>query len=295
VEVFITAANAKRMEMGLDPEKAKKLYIEDLYKLSLWMFSVPERRWLAAARMFYQNPEFYLKCFYKKIEPHTGKESDWVFVGVTPAYHFDADCVKLHSDYTNFKIPPEIVGRGEDEKQKFREWFIENQDLMEDSTKFINKITARFMLRNPPRIEEFQKGNSGIVAEENLPLVDISARIDERLHRMKMQRDQNPMLIDKYGMQTHLVRSGKVDVEDLLDRQLLDSWHEAKNALKTDLRTYFKLKFNPDLEFQDDLLQSVGFRPCKSCANLGLMRQHPTNRCGIKLQEGSVRTGPSCY
>ncbi|WP_139462089.1 hypothetical protein [Aeromonas veronii] len=266
MDVFITTANAKRMEMGLDPEKAKKLYLEDLYELSLWMLSAPERRWLAAARMFYQNPEFYIQNVYKKVEPQLKNESDWVFVAGSPAYHLDSSCEKLRADYSNFKIPVEIVDRGEDEKQKFRDWFIENQQFLEDSTKFINKMTARFMLRNPPRIEEFQKENSGIVIEENPSLVDIQDRINTNLKKMKELRDQYPSLITEYGMQTHLIRNGNVQIDDPAYKKILDSWHEAKDILKKDLKTYFKVKFNPDLAFQDDLLQSVGFRPCKSCS-----------------------------
>jgi ribosome-binding factor A len=67
-------------------------------------------------------------------------------------------------------------------------------------------------------------------------------------------------------MKTYLLGKGRLGLQEAGDLEVLKAWHESKEVLKKDLKTYFKLKFNPDLEFQDTLLQSIGFRPCKSCA-----------------------------
>lgn len=252
--------------MNLDPDKAKKLYIEDLYRLSFWMLSGPECTWLAAAHMLYRNPEFYIQSFYKKAEPKLGKESDWVFLQGPPAYHVDPSCEKLRADYSNFRIPVEIVSRGEEEKQRYREWFVDNQQFMEEPKKFVDKMTAHFFLRNPPHIEEIQKQNSGIAIQENTSLVDIKDRIREQLEKMKQQRTRHSSLFGKYGYKTHLVEKNELPI-NVEEKEILRAWHDEKNRLKTDLKVYFKLKFNPDLEFEEDLLQSIGFRPCKSCSN----------------------------
>lgn len=254
------------MEAGLDPEKAKKLYLDDLYELSLWMLSVPERRWLAAARMIYQSPEFYIENFYKKVEAGRRKDSDWVFLGGAPAYHLNGSCDKLLSDYRNFRIPVEIVHRGEAEKQKFREWFVENERFIDDPVIFVNKMSANFFLKNPPRIDEFRADNSGFTIEENPSLQKIQGQINKKIDAMKSKMDGHRKLISEYGMKTYLLRKGELVIQDASDREILLAWHDSKESLKKDLKTYFKVKFNPDLEFQDTLLQSIGFRPCKSCS-----------------------------
>lgn len=267
--VFITSSNAKKIEMTVDSKKLRTLYIEDLYKLSLWMMSVTEKRWLAAACMFYQNNQFFIENFYNRIDSDASRKSNFVFIDGAPAYHMDSSCEKLRSDYKNFKIPVEILHRGEQEKQKFRTWFSENQQFMDNPTLFINKMSARFMLRNTPHIEEFQKSNSGVSAEDNPSLDDITHRIDTKIAAMEKFRNRHPELINKYGQKTHEVMNGTAKLTDPADAMILEQWHKAKKLLKKDLKTYFKVKFNPDLQFRDDLLQTVGFRVCKSCSRPG--------------------------
>lgn len=268
MNVFITAANAKKLEFNLDSDEARKLYIDDLYKLSLWMLSRREREWLAAVRVLYANPEFYIQRFYKTHVSDTNQSSDWVYIDQgRPAFHKDNSCDKLLSDYKNYKIPPEITHRGDEEKERFRMWFDENRMYLDRPQLFITRMENDFSLKNPPRIEEFEKANSGVEIIENLPLDDIQNRIDKQIAAMKHQRDRNPSIISEYGMQTHLVKKEIIKITDPGAKNVLDKWHKAKQDLKTDLRTYFKIRFNPDLEFQADLLKTVGFHACSSCAS----------------------------
>jgi len=46
----------------------------------------------------------------------------------------------------------------------------------------------------------------------------------------------------------------------------LFTWHNIyKKDLKNLLCHYFRIKFNPELEFLGDLLDNLGFLRCKAC------------------------------
>lgn len=267
MDVYITAANAKKILAGADSNELKKIYLDDLYKMSLWMFSEGERRWLGAARTFFENPDFYVDKFYKPVAKSKDKSSDFVFVSkLPPAYHIDPKCEKLISDYSNYLIPAEIVHKGEKAKDDFRIWFDENRVYLEEPEVFINKMSARFFLKNPPNIEAIKLGNSGVVDKKDLSLGGIENRISEKISEMDKVRCEHRALIAKFGMKTHLIEKVDETVEDPKELEILKNWHQAKMDLKADLRTYFQLRFNPDLKFSGSLLESLGFRKCTSCA-----------------------------
>jgi hypothetical protein len=264
--VYITKYNANRISFSLDKDKVNKLYAEELYDIALWMFSLKEQQWLAAAKMFYQNPEFFIENFFKEVE--TEKKDDWVFTNTTPAFHYYRECENLISDYFNLKIPVEILHKGEEEKQKFRDWFKENQQLLEESEeKFLNRLEATFLLKNRPRIEDFKADNSGIEEAENQKIEDIKRIIDASIVQMEEIQGSNIELINAYGKRTHLIQAKKIPLDNKIDIEILLNWHDLKNKLKKNLKIYFMLRFNPDLEFKDTTLETIGFKACKSCSS----------------------------
>lgn len=116
---FITKKNARQLEYQVDRSEIEKIMLDDLYKLSLCMLTKKEKQWLGAARMFYENPEFFVSYIYQKSERKT--DLKLVYATGSPVYLASQDCLVLKKDYINYEIPVEIVGRGEDIVQKFRE------------------------------------------------------------------------------------------------------------------------------------------------------------------------------
>lgn len=265
--VYITEANARSIEMGLDKEKAHKIYCDDLYELSLWMLSRTEQQWLAAARMFYENSEFYIQNFYKKVE--VKNNDDFVFVGKNPSYHFSRHCEFLQANYVNYRIPVEIAVRGALEKERYRAWFKEHEYLCHESPeRFITKMEASFLLKNRPHIGEMKASNSGVTSHDNVQLDDIRERISTRIEGMRIMRSQRPDLVKAYGLRSHVVRTGKLSLGQAAERDFVLAWDKEKSELKKELKEYFRIRFNPDLELQQTILQSIGFEPCKACGSI---------------------------
>lgn len=262
---FITKSNARHLEYQTNRHSVEKILVEDLYKLSLWMLTKKEQQWLAAARMFYENPDFYIKHIYVKVERPKGP-SNLVYVAGQPAYHARKECDVLSRDYLNYEIPPEIVGRGEPVVVQFREWWKSEQTLLNsDPKRFLEKMGIRWLLKNPPNLRSIEADNSGVEVVENRELSEVESEIDNLIEFMGSVRADRPELIDKYGKRTFMVKNGSIDIENADDRSTLVDWDKRKDTLKDRMRLYFQLRFNPDLEMKGTVLESVGFRPCAHC------------------------------
>ncbi|ANJ66650.1 hypothetical protein A9404_03995 [Halothiobacillus diazotrophicus] len=236
--------------------------------MSLWMLSIQEQRWLAAARSFYENPEFFIDYFYKHVATNRRTNSFLVFPGRNPAYHQDYACPKLRANYLNYRIPVEIIARGPKAMDDFRAWFRDNIDLLQsDPHQFVVRMSIRFRLRNASPTEELSASNSGITVEQNPRISEIKKAIDTKIREMLDFRRENIAIVCAYGNCTHKVKDGAVHIDDEGARRIVDQWHNLKEQLKTDLKTYFMVRFNPDLEFGDELLQKIGFKACNCCAS----------------------------
>lgn len=261
---FITKNNARQLEYQVDKSEIEKIMLDDLYKLSLWMLTKKEQQWLGAARMFYENPEFYVDRIYQKSEKKT--DSTMVYVAGSPAYHAKQNCTVLKQNYVNYEIPLEIIKRGDDTVRAFREWWKSEEQLLNSNpSRFFELMSIRWLLINPPRMQSITADNSGVQALENPDISVVEAEIDEVIKSMNEIKKNNDLLIKDYGKKTFAVRKGTVSIESESDRKVLDDWHSKKELLKRKLRLFFQLRFNPDLEISGSVLDSLGFKKCKQC------------------------------
>lgn len=261
---FITKNNARNLEYQVNRSEIEKIMLDDLYKLSLWMLTKKEQQWLGAARMFYENPEFYLNHIYQKSERKA--DPNLVYVAGSPAYHEKHDCDVLKQDYVNYEIPVEIIGRGDDIVSAFREWWKSEEQLLNSNPRrFLEIMSIKWLLINPPSLRSITANNSGVETLENPDIAHVEMEIDKLIDSMNEIRIDNPLLIKDYGKRTFAVINGTVPIESSSDRKILDDWDRKKNLLKRKLRLFFQLRFNPDLEISGSVLDSLGFKKCKRC------------------------------
>lgn len=261
---FITKNNARQLEYQVDRSEIEKIMLDDLYKLSLWMLTKKEQQWLGAARMFYENPEFFVNHIYQKSERKT--DPKLVYATGSPAYHASQDCPVLKQDYINYEIPVEIIGRGEDIVKKFREWWKSEEQLLNSNpSRFLEIMSIRWLLVNPPSLQSIAADNSGVQSLENPDIAVIELEIDKLIKSMNDISRSNPVLIKEYGKRTLGIRKGTIPIECSKDREILEDWDSMKDVLKRKLRLFFQLRFNPDLEISGSVLESLGFNKCKRC------------------------------
>jgi hypothetical protein len=259
---FITKSNAKSILFDISLTKAGNIPTDGIYPGDLSTLSDNERRWLAAARMFYEDFELFLEHAYKK-KPKSVDTQRYVYEGGMPSYHADRSCQNLLSDYFNFEIPVEIQGRGQAEVARFRNWFKANGNLLHESTqRFITRMELEFHLKNPPTANSLEAPNSGIEAVENLSLDRLRSDIDallEKAAQMRSSGDQASRIIRLYGNRSH------ERFDDAETTRVLKEWRALKQNIKKLLLEYFKVSLNPELKFDGMLLEELGFRQCRSC------------------------------
>lgn len=261
---YITKNNARQIEFQVNRTEIEKIMLDDLYKLSLWMLTKKEQQWLAAARTFYENPEFYVARIYQKIEK---KENlSLVYAGGSPAYHARKDCEALTQDYINYEIPVEIVHRGESVVHAFREWWVSEKQTLEDNpSRFLELMSIRWLLKNPPSLHSISANNSGVKSFENPDIAVVESDIDNLIGLMNEINRANHDLIKDFGRRAFYIKRGIIEIDSPGDRAILDDWDDKKSLLKQKLRLFFQLRFNPDLALDGSLLESIGFKRCQRC------------------------------
>lgn len=212
--------------------------------------------------MFYEDFEIFINHAYKKKEKPIDTQK-LIYEGRMPSYHADKGCKNILSDYSNFEIPVEIQGGGDEKIARFRNWFRANEQLFHENKKlFITRMEIEFRLRNPPLLTLLEAPNSGVEAVDNLNLDKLRADIDGLLKKAVLKlssNDQRSKIIRRLGNRAN----EKFDDDET--NQVLKEWRDLKQEVKTKLIEYFKVSLNPDLEFNGMLLEQLGFHQCRSC------------------------------
>lgn len=270
--VYITIAKASGIVQQIDPERLKGLTGE-LYKRAIYMFSRNETIRLLAIKELFKDAEYFINTYYIPMEVEDS--TDVVFDNKPPAYHLSKTCQWLLSDYTNIKVPSVISKKGEEEVLAFKQWVQENVVLYRtERESFYSQLSVNF---NIPKteIEEVTFPNSGPTIFENLNLEQIEEQIDKLLSDAQVYYNQTPKhkaILSKFQCYTYLAYRNdpilKNDTEygDEEIKSILKDYDEQfKKRLKRLLVEYYKIQYNPELEFQGHLLERLGFHLCKSC------------------------------
>jgi hypothetical protein len=234
----------------------------DIYKHPIQILSPPETMHLIKIQKLFKNFELYIDRIYeKKITVDT---QSFVYEGAKSAYHYFANCKALNSDYIDYSIPVEIKAKGDKEVERYRAWFKNNAGLIESNPSlFSTRLQATFFIKNPKSIERIAKENSGFTILDNLNLQNIEEEIASIIQEAEeYQKSDNKIteIIHNFGHLTHKKYTNKKV------HSVTNIWHKYKSNLKEKLFTYYKIKFNPNLELHGKLLTALGFVECSLCS-----------------------------
>ena len=260
-DCYITMANAKAMYDGIDLQKLGNVDTDQVFSADLSkILSANEQRWLVAARMLYEDFALFIEHAYSK-DRRTSDGLRFARKKAPPAYHLDHRCDNLHSDFEEFLIPVEVDSRGDAEVERFRAWFLKHEELLaRNPDAFIARAVIEFRLNGPKSMELVIKPNSGVTEVRNVRLDTINAKIGMLLRDAEKLRSEHHGAIRSYELQW---RQREPD-EPLIGVEA--EWVALKKSIKQELRTYFQVRFNPELRFEGRLLEQIGFRPCSVCA-----------------------------
>jgi len=269
MKAYITNSNSKRIVFRLDLENID--VNEEIYHLEFKWFSKYEIKSILAFKLLFKNPEeFFIKYRKKKILD----TKQYIYEGQSPAHHLTPDCERILSSFHNYKIPEEIKEKGEEKIKEFREWFKEHSYLMEDAMDlFLERMRLKFGLKEKPEIVNYN--NSGVEVIDNLNLEELETEINNKIEKTndfyKSSR-KIKIILDNFGKSSFIYKNKKEPYNNETEYGNEEIWevlrefeNEYKNPITFFLREYYRVKYNPELEFEGTLLEQLGFEPCHQC------------------------------
>jgi hypothetical protein len=269
---YITVANSKKMIRKLDAVTLDAI-AEEIYSRDIYFFSTRERANLKGIRELFRDPEKFGMEYYKPIVVTDSLK--YVFAEKQPAYHKDDTCGRLRSDFRNYEVPLEIQEMGAAEVEKFRKWFKENGCQNMKPTDYIYKLQLQFIYVKEINPKTIEYDNSGVEEKENYTIESLTGKIDKILKDADDYFEDNPMLrnlIYRYQKWTFLAFTYgpiKNNYSGFTDAELRDFLYGYDKVFKAPVKKYlvelYRLKFNPELQFEGLLLERMGFRSCEAC------------------------------
>lgn len=275
--VYITRSNMQKLESSAKANTRNVSELVQCYDSQLTnLLSKPELEFLSSTKLVLETiNESYalLEVEYSKLQIKTTRlppNSRWVYLGGAPAYHKDKNCSRLHQDYLNFEIPEELP---ESRISEYRKFFIDNLSLFhEDAERFYVRISTRFGLKTS-QVRTIQHDNSGYNEMRNSVFnVDLATQ-NIRAHITKMldYKNSDPTvhkLIHSVGFATHKAMDYKSNKKyiDLDGDNPVKQWHQLKLQLKILLIDHMIAVTNPELAFNQSVLDTAGFISCKECS-----------------------------
>lgn len=269
MEAYITSHNANKI---INRNNFKDIQLSgEVYKYKLYIFSKNEENSLLAIQELFKNPEKYFKEIYNPMVVFDSKK--YIYKEQTPAYHTATSCERLHSDFTNFELPLEIIERGEAEIERFRTWFIDNSHLLETPDAFVMRLELAFKIKYNPKAINYE--NSGFSKLKNYSLEQLEKDIDSLIKeagRYYYADVKNTSILQIFGkfsgcaFSENTLYNNTTGYSDYEVKFFLKNYHmKFKLPIKKLLIEYYRVKLNPKLEFAETFMDALGFKKCGAC------------------------------
>jgi len=265
---YITNYNCKKIATR---NNFKNIKIDgEIYKTLILFFSLYEENCLLAIQEILKSPENFFKTIYNPIVAIDTKK--YIYKEKQPAYHTSINCEMLNSDYSNFDLPIEIIERGDAEIEKFRDWFKQNSHLLETPDIFVMRLQLAFNITYNPQAINYE--NSGHTDFKNYTVQELEKKIDQLLTdsgRFYSESLKNKTVLKMFWKCSSDIIKGatfknSTSYKNYEVKNIVKEFHtKYKSPVYHLLINYYRIKFNPDLQFAEDTLQSLGFKKCYNC------------------------------
>jgi hypothetical protein len=276
---YITKGNVTKIISHIDMRKLPGNFGDlkgKVYKQAITFFSLIEQNNLLLRKEFYRNPSSFLEV-YQRIEK---KEDTYTYTyeGGTPAYHFALDCPRLNSNFDSYEIPVEIKEKGKDAVIQFRKFFAQNKELLDrNPDAFYGKMTAAFALKTLLKPVDYKNSGSELIEITNL--LDLEETINRLLLDFQdfywKSTPEKRMMMNQFTRLTFLafppynqkvIQNNETGFSDAEVREFLKHFAETyKVPIIKYLKDFYRIYFNPDLAFEGELLEVLGFKKCSHC------------------------------
>lgn len=269
MKVYITNYNAKKIISNLNHNVWFGTNTP-FHKQFKWL-NIREISELHAYYFLYTDPA-KIATIYKE---NNLKTNDFVFES-NPAYHKYQDCSLMKSAFENFKIPNIIKKQGVKKINEYINFFKTNRELAEkDFDFFKDRIRWKFGSESIPERVNYE--NSGALEINNYSLDETKEKINliiSETKRFVFLSRRNKSIINSLGDKAFLDKKeiqSNYNITIYSNEEVWEVLNEFNEKFKKPYKRYvvdfFRLFKNPELEFENNILDKLGFIPCKKCNN----------------------------
>lgn len=276
---FITSYNIKRISSKIQVEDLPSNYTDlfgKVWKKDIWFFNAREKAKLLLMKTFYRNPVEVVDIYVQ-----SDKEDTFTYVheAKNSFYHYSQNCSQLHSSFTTHKVPAFIKAKkNHREVISFREWYKLNIHLFEGRRDIFYQNMEK-VFGQWEELEDIDAKNMGFEELENIPVLELEERINYVLFKASQfyvrKTDIEQKVMRKYCRNSSLAytktllddNDSRMSDSDIINL-LMEYDKTFKEPLKSYLNIYYRILFNPNLEFKESLLESLNFKCCSMCKGL---------------------------
>jgi len=191
-------------------------------------------------------------------------KNQYVFVSGSPKFHESDLCSTLHQDFLNFRVPEEIMDRGDEEVRRFRLFAHKHKSLIGDGREdvFLMRLRDLFRLKNPlDRVLHINSGSSKISSAGSDSMLWCVGEIEDAIWELDAIGTTEA---GARAVSTHIYAPLRILKEEELGvevRRVL----EAKQKLINSMVAFTIHKHKGSSTFSERFLKFHGFEPCAAC------------------------------
>ena len=289
---YITRANYKKILQKIDSkllisedDLEKECLCEDYPQMRLYFLNRTDKRELLLFKKVLTNPEIAIDTTYKRVD----YEDTYTYVDeFRPAYHKDPQCSRLLHDFDGVRIPEKIKSLDKEKINEYRKWYRENRHYIEEGKDdlFYTLLHAKWGV---------DKYDIDVVSHLNTGNVRVMDTIEEcYLEIVKLCKEWNDWLGDKEGG-NHILRKASYQYsygaknaylgnkeeplpnnktgfpDEAVKECLREMQNKFKNPIIELIRQYYMIKYNANIDVEEEVLKQLGFGPCVKCYSRGVI------------------------
>ncbi|MDG9858157.1 hypothetical protein N5C93_29960 [Pseudomonas nitroreducens] len=226
------------------------------------LFSCSELLWLSCAKLLFSDFQLFIEKTYEKRK--TYDTLDFVFESSHPSYHLNKDCKYLNAKFENYRIPQEIKALGKQAVINYREIF--KAELNKNPRNIDNSIRQKFKISPFTTIDQIHIPNSGITEKQNhsnSQHTQIITQLIIKAQTIYRAKSISGRTIRGNGHLAH--KNPFCPKKKPRAHKVIENWRQLKNQIKHEILEHFQIKFNPELDFNANLLDSLNLKKCSLC------------------------------
>lgn len=272
-KVYATVSNVKKI-LGAaivdEVSLAQKIIYDAILNQPLY---IPKQdlEYIKKLYIFLENPEVFIKEYFKG-----WKDTFTYLIEEPPAYHINKECQYLLSDFYNVIIPHKVK-KNKEWLSDAREWSYQNRAKINPKQievfkeDFIMHFADRITLTNGD-LNTIDLKNSGAefvdinIDSVKFKIENLLKNISKNFTLAQMNFYHREFSSNRYWYNGEYFKYGNY-LEHAISSDLYYIRNCYLNPIIKNINTYITLKFNPNNEYEQNILDFLNFRPCEGCSS----------------------------